>query len=1232
MGTIAKVNLNGTEHLIASTAYATCSTEADTAAKVATIQNSQDFTLINGTTIHVYFTYSNTASSPTLNINNTGAKPIRLYANNIPSGGYWGNSWKDKSIVSFTYNTDLVSTGCWLMNDATIQTANSVLFDYQGAETDYGVSLDADNVYNAIIEVYDQTKNVNSDWTATTGTSSILNKPSVPSTYSDVGAASAAHVHGNITNAGAITSTATITSGDRLVISDTSASSKLINSGITFGSSTTSFLANNGTWQTPATAATPSAADISYTSSGILGPTNVQDAIDQAYENLAVTVTPVVTSGTNIANIAVGQEIVSLYSPASSVAAHASSSTTYGAGTSTLYGHVKLSDSTSSTSGAVSGVAATPSAVKAVADSIPTAASLTPKMDGTGAAGSSSTYARADHVHPTDTSRASSSHTHGNITNAGDITATATIASGDRLVINDESASKVTNSTITFGSSTTSYLANNGTWQTLDASYVGIDSADTAYSYNNVQSALDDLDDRAPIYLTLDFANDEPDGATIYSHLNEGRKPILYYYDDGDKTYYYLAAWRYTSNSDCYFSFIGRGDGDTIRYAIYENGTWDWQQAEFADRSHTHGAILNDGTIYTSVAIASGDKIAIVDSSDSDKLKKSSLTFGSATNSYLANDGTWQGIPGSKVTINSVTYDIASQTKTSVSGVTGLLITPDTTDANVDPIFLPDATSMQSAMNTITAAIPSSASDVGAASATHSHGSITSDGKITDAGITIGSGDALVVTDSSASNTIKKTSITFGTSTTSFLANNGTWQTPSSGSGTSVEEIYIAEYNVTTETELEAARSSDKIIFCKYYDNANDQYDYLPLMFYDASRSEYRFSSIITVDGSQFLNTVLCSQGTWSYTNASTDLSLLTKNAWYGTSSTTASTAAKVVTCSSYVLRAGNIVGVLFTTANTAATPTLNVNSTGAKTIYVGNATINATTNVLKWSANTMVYFLYDGTYYRYMYASAAASVTQPRGANTWYGTSSTAAATQAKTSTIDNFVLTKGAIIVINFTYANTYNGTITLNINSTGAKNVYYKNAATSSTNKPLWKANSTVTFVYNGSYYYIVSITPTASDENLFCQAYNSDEAVATSYTGSTSFISMPVNAIQYSDGYASWSCSSDGGLTIPELGIYEVHGIGYCEASPSTVSSQSRYRMGMYLFSGQTLDSAQEIQGAGVVDEGNTGQRYLATNPVYVSLAEDDKLYLKVRMYNPGGSYTPQSARIFAKKLD
>ena len=43
------------------------------------------------------------------------------------------------------------------------------------------------------------------------------------------------------------------------------------------------------------------------------------------------------------------------------------------------------------------------------------------KMNGTQSAGSLNTFARGDHVHPTDTSRAASSHTHGNITNDGKV-------------------------------------------------------------------------------------------------------------------------------------------------------------------------------------------------------------------------------------------------------------------------------------------------------------------------------------------------------------------------------------------------------------------------------------------------------------------------------------------------------------------------------------------------------------------------------------------------------------------------------------------------------------------------------------------------------------------------------------------------------------------------------------------------------------------------------------------
>lgn len=193
---------------------------------------------------------------------------------------------------------------------------------------------------------------------------------------------------------------------------------------------------------------------------------------------------------------------------------------------------------------------------------------------------------------------------------------------------------------------------------------------------------------------------------------------------------------------------------------------------------------------------------------------------------------------------------------------------------------------------------------------------------------------------------------------------------------------------------------------------------------------------------------------------------------WYGISSTASGTAAKVVTCADYTLVKGSIIGVLFAMANTVATPTLNVNSTGAKSIYIGTTAPNATTNVLKWSANTILYFMYDGIYYRYITSVAAAEVAQPRGANTWYGTSSTATATAAKTSTISNYVLTKGSMVTITFSTANTVANKLTLNINATGAKDIWYNNLVTSATNPLYWAADDVLTFIYDGTRYMCVN----------------------------------------------------------------------------------------------------------------------------------------------------------------
>lgn len=78
----------------------------------------------------------------------------------------------------------------------------------------------------------------------------------------------------------------------------------------------------------------------------------------------------------------------------------------------------------------------------------------------------------------------------------------------------------------------------------------------------------------------------------------------------------------------------------------------------------------------------------------------------------------------------------------------------------------------------------------------------------------------------------------------------------------------------------------------------------------------------------------------------------------FGVCSTAASTAAKVVDAGTFALNKGAMVVVQFTVTNTAASPTLNVSSTGAKAIYYRNAAISKG----YLAANRVYQFIYDGS------------------------------------------------------------------------------------------------------------------------------------------------------------------------------------------------------------------------------------------------------------------------------
>ena len=87
--------------------YGTCTTAGGTAAKTATISG---FTLKTNGSVSILFTKGFTATSPTLNVNSTGAKPIKYFGEAIAPGkvrentilnmAYDGTAWNVFSITS----------------------------------------------------------------------------------------------------------------------------------------------------------------------------------------------------------------------------------------------------------------------------------------------------------------------------------------------------------------------------------------------------------------------------------------------------------------------------------------------------------------------------------------------------------------------------------------------------------------------------------------------------------------------------------------------------------------------------------------------------------------------------------------------------------------------------------------------------------------------------------------------------------------------------------------------------------------------------------------------------------------------------------------------------------------------------------------------------------------------------------------------------------------------------
>lgn len=184
---------------------------------------------------------------------------------------------------------------------------------------------------------------------------------------------------------------------------------------------------------------------------------------------------------------------------------------------------------------------------------------------------------------------------------------------------------------------------------------------------------------------------------------------------------------------------------------------------------------------------------------------------------------------------------------------------------------------------------------------------------------------------------------------------------------------------------------------------------------------------------------------------------------------TAAGTAAKVVTLpdmAGFVLAAGASLYVKFQYTNSVASPTLNVNGTGAKAIYRYGTTAPGTTAATSWQANSVEHLVYDGAAWRMVGWLNDNTTYNNATLGQGYGTCTTAEATAAKVVTLSSYALVTGGIVAVKFSYGLC--ASATMNVNGKGAKNIFIHGAAVTSTTAKLVKAGDIAYFIYDGTQY--------------------------------------------------------------------------------------------------------------------------------------------------------------------
>ena len=407
-----------------------------------------------------------------------------------------------------------------------------------------------------------------------------------------------------------------------------------------------------------------------------------------------------------------------------------------------------------------------------------------------------------------------SSHTHGNITNAGALQSSdITVASGDKLVVTDSSnSSKVARTSISFdGSTETKALTPKGTWVSFAAaSHTHSYSADT-HGHGNITNA--GLLDTASRIVVTDSSKAVTTGSidpanlvvTTDSRLSDARTPTSHTHGSVTNDGKLGTASRIVVTDSSKNITVGSINPSNLVV------TTDSRLSDArTPTSHTHGSLTNDGKLdAASVIVVTDENMSVVSGTidpsnivlTDDSRLSDSRTPTSHTHGNIANGGTLG--TASRIVVT----DSSKKITTGSIDPSNLVVTTDSR--------LSDARTPTS----------------------HAHGSLTNDGKIgttsgysvyttTDGAVTAGS---LSTSDPSASGTsttfIKtasqdakgKMTLTKASLPTASSSTAGIMKLGASGGAATYEHTHAAQTSVTgnagTATTLQTARYLDGAYF-----------------------------------------------------------------------------------------------------------------------------------------------------------------------------------------------------------------------------------------------------------------------------------------------------------------------------------------------------------------------------------------------------------------------------------